>query len=206
MTGPRHWTHDALRPLPSIETGRHPCEAHSPGHDLHRMLNGGGDPRSPFPSPHCAWAKFSAVHVRNLQKNIPSLRDALEGLLDLAVDSKPPAARARCGRGLDNITSKLCGKDIVSASQWLAGLRGDSIRANQKLVCNWLTFCCLHSLQAFRLPPRRLPVTGGTFSISPRSGLLCTNSPADGGRVSLGDRRSLGGIKGGPLVGANRFR
>lgn len=125
-TGPQHWSHDVLRPPPSTERGHHPCEAHSPGHDLHRMLSGGGDPRSPFPSPHCAWTKFSAAHVQNPQKNIPSLGDALEGLLDLAVDSKPPAARARRGRGLDNITSKLCGKDIVSASQWLAGLRGDS--------------------------------------------------------------------------------
>lgn len=65
----------------------------------------------------------------------------------------------------------------------------------------WLTFCCLHSLQAFRLPPRRLLVTGGVFSISADSGLLCIKSSWG----SLGDRKSLGGIKGGPF-GANRCR
>lgn len=72
-------------------------------------------------------------------------------------------------------------------------------------ICMWLTFCCLHSLQAFRLPPRRLPVTGGVFSISPDSGLLCVNSTPEGGRGSLADRKSLGGIKGGPF-GASRCR
>lgn len=72
-------------------------------------------------------------------------------------------------------------------------------------ICMWLTFCCLHSLQAFRLPPRRLPVTGGTFSISPDSGLLFMDSTPDGGRGSLGDRKSLRGIRGGPF-GANRCR
>lgn len=68
----------------------------------------------------------------------------------------------------------------------------------------WLTFCCLHSLQALRLPPRRLPVTGGVLSISPDSGLLCMNS-TPGGRGSLGVRKSPWGIKDGPL-GAKRFR
>lgn len=71
-------------------------------------------------------------------------------------------------------------------------------------ICMWLTFCCLHSLQAFRLPPRRLPVTGGVFSISPDSGLLCVNSTPEDGR-GMGDRKSLGGIKGGPF-GASRCR
>jgi len=66
-----------------------------------------------------------------------------------------------------------------------------------------LTFCCLHSLQALRLPPRRLPVTGGVFSISPDSGLRWRNSPA-AGRDSRGDRKSLE-KRGGPF-GASRFR
>lgn len=68
-----------------------------------------------------------------------------------------------------------------------------------------LTFCCLHSLQAFRLPPRRLPVTGGVFSISTESGLLCMKSTPTWGRGSWGDRKSVGGIKCGPF-GAIRFR
>lgn len=72
-------------------------------------------------------------------------------------------------------------------------------------LCMWLTFCCLHSLQAFRLPPRRLPVTGGVFSISTESGLLCMKSTPGCGRGSWGDRKSLGGIRCGPF-GASRFR
>lgn len=72
-------------------------------------------------------------------------------------------------------------------------------------MCKCLTFCCLHSLQAFRMPPRRLPVTGGVFSISTESGLLCMKSTPGSGRGSWGDRKSLGGIKGGPF-GANKFR
>lgn len=69
----------------------------------------------------------------------------------------------------------------------------------------WLTFCCLHSLQAFRLPPRRLPVTGGVFSISPDSGLLCMKLMPGVGRGRLGDRKSPWGIKGRPF-GASKFR
>lgn len=80
-------------------------------------------------------------------------------------------------------------------------------------VCMWewrtythsfLTFCCLHSLQAFRQPPRRFPVTGGTFSISLESGVLCSSSTS-GSRGRRGDRKSLGEIKCGPS-GARRFR
>lgn len=86
-----------------------------------------------------------------------------------------------------------------AASGQLAGPQG-------RIACgNSLTFCCLHSLQAFRQPPRRFPVTGGTFSISPESGLLCSSSRTGGGRGSRGDRKSLGGIKCGPF-GARRFR
>lgn len=56
-----------------------------------------------------------------------------------------------------------------------------------------LTFCCLHSLQAFLLPPRRFPVIGGIFSISQGSEFLADRSKPVTGRGILGlFRRSLG--------------
>lgn len=39
------------------------------------------------------------------------------------------------------------------------------------------TFCCLHSLQAFLFPPLRLPVIGGTGSISHGSEFLDRSKP-----------------------------
>lgn len=55
-----------------------------------------------------------------------------------------------------------------------------------------LTFCCLHSLQAFLLPPRRFPVTGGIFSMAQGSEFLAERSKAETGRGILGVvRKSL---------------
>lgn len=74
---------------------------------------------------------------------------------------------------------------------------GDHAYLGPRGVGEWtcgLTFCCLHSLQAFRQPPRRLPVTGGVFSMSTESGVLCMKS-TPGGRGILGDRKSVWGIK-----------
>ena len=49
-----------------------------------------------------------------------------------------------------------------------------------------LTFCCLHSLQAFLLPPLRFPVIGGMVSISQGSEALEEISKPAPGRVILG--------------------
>lgn len=94
----------------------------------------------------------------------------------------------------------------IHDSSGISGCYADDILLEcHRGVSMWLTFCCLHSLQALRLPPRRLPVTGGVLSISPESGLLCMNSTPAGGRGSVGVRKSPWGIDGGPL-GAKRFR
>lgn len=55
---------------------------------------------------------------------------------------------------------------------------GDIVLSTSMRVCAlWLTFCCLHSLHAFLLPPRRFPVLiGGIFSISQGSEFLLEKS------------------------------
>lgn len=198
----QHWSHGDPGP-PSIERGHRPCETQPPDHGLHQMPSGGGDPQSPFPSPHCVYPRFSAVRRTDPQQNVPSLGNTLKRLFDFAINPKPAATRARRGRGLDNVASKLRDEDIASVRWWRTDVQQGShlgeLEGVQSGICMWLTFCCLHSLHAFRLPPRRLPVAGGVFSISPGSGLLCVKSTSESGRDNLGDRKSLGEIKGGPF-------
>lgn len=79
--------------------------------------------------------------------------------------------REQAAAGVWTISHLSCGK---SHSPSLAA----KIHAHVNMVrLLWLTFCCLHSLHAFLLPPRRFPVLiGGIFSISQGSEFLLEKS------------------------------